>query len=129
MFTHLDRGSNLRRTLIATGVQCLQQAQGSSFMSSYAVVFFQAIGIQDEYRILVLLLFVQTIASAFAFYLPDRFGRRWLLIINAIVMALCMYAVSIIKGFSFADTSAGTKGAVAALFIWQFSAAAGWSSW
>ncbi|WYZ43751.1 hypothetical protein EsH8_VII_000187 [Colletotrichum jinshuiense] len=122
------KGSNLRRTLIATGVQCLQQAQGSSFMSSYAVVFFQTIGIQNEYEIIVLLLFVQTIASAFAFYLPDRFGRRWMLIINAIVMALCMYVVSIVKGYNFANNDAGTRGAVAALFIWQFSAAVGWSS-
>lgn len=98
-------------------------------MSSYAVVFFQTIGIQNEYEIIVLLLFVQTIASAFAFYLPDRFGRRWMLIINAIVMALCMYVVSIVKGYNFANNDAGTRGAVAALFIWQFSAAVGWSSW
>lgn len=35
-------------------------------MSSYVVVFFQMIGIQNEYQIIVLLLFVQTIASAFA---------------------------------------------------------------
>ncbi|ETS81532.1 hypothetical protein PFICI_06534 [Pestalotiopsis fici W106-1] len=122
------RGTNLRRTLIATGMQCLQQAQGSSFMSSYAVVFFQAIGVQNEYQIIVLLLFVQTIASAFAFYLPDRFGRRWILIINALVMAICMYVVSLVKGYSFANNQAGTNGAIAALFIWQFSAAVGWSS-
>jgi hypothetical protein len=72
---------------------------------------------------------VQTIASAFAFYLPDRFGRRWILISMAIVMALCMFVVSIVMGFSFTDNDSGLSGATAAVFIWQFATAVGWSSW
>ncbi len=31
-FFQIFRGSDLRRTLIAIGIQCLQQAQGISFM-------------------------------------------------------------------------------------------------
>lgn len=31
----------LRRLLIAVGIQCLQQAQGSSYMNSYIVSFLQ----------------------------------------------------------------------------------------
>jgi SP family sugar:H+ symporter-like MFS transporter len=127
--TIYHRGTNLRRTLIATGVQCLQQAQGSSFMSTYAVVFFQNLGIKDEYRIIVLLLLVQTLASAFAFYLPDRFGRRRILISMAIVMGLCMLFVSLIMGFSFANNAQGLNAATACVFIWQFATSIGWSSW
>ncbi|RSL94084.1 hypothetical protein CDV31_014443 [Fusarium ambrosium] len=73
-------GSNLRRTLVATGVQCLKQAQGDSFMSSYAVVFFQALGLQDVYKIMILFLLTMALSRAFAFYIPDRFGRRPILI-------------------------------------------------
>jgi hypothetical protein len=63
-------------------------------------------------------LFVKCIASGFAFYIPDRFGRRWILIITAVLMGACMFVVSIFKGSDFANTDADTKGAVAALFIW-----------
>jgi hypothetical protein len=38
------RGSNGKRTFIATGLQALQQAQGINFMGSYLVIFFQQLG-------------------------------------------------------------------------------------
>lgn len=98
-------------------------------MSSYAVIFFQTLGIKDEYKIIVLLLMVQTLASAFAFYLPDRLGRRLILISMAILMGLCMLVVSIVMGFDFADNDHGLQAATACVFIWQFATSVGWSSW
>jgi hypothetical protein len=73
------RGTNLRRTAIVVGVQCLQQAQGNSFIANYSVVFLQTIGIKDTYKITVLLYFVNLAAAGFAFYAADRLGRRKLL--------------------------------------------------
>ncbi|KAL2672680.1 hypothetical protein Neosp_013394 [[Neocosmospora] mangrovei] len=121
-------GSNLRRTLIATGVQCLKQAQGDSFMSSYAVVFFQALGLQDVYKIMILFLLTMALSSGFAFYIPDRFGRRPILIWSALLMGVCMFVVAGLKGFGLADSTSATKGATAALFIWEFALSVGWSS-
>lgn len=69
------------------------------------------------------------ISSASAFYLPDRFGRRWIMIFCALIMGACMYVVSGITGFGLADDANAMKGAVAVLFIWQFAMSVGWSSW
>ncbi|KAF7546714.1 hypothetical protein G7Z17_g8232 [Cylindrodendrum hubeiense] len=121
-------GSNLRRTLIATGVQCFKQAQGDSFMSSYSVLFFQSLGVQDVYKIMILFLLTMALSSGFGFYIPDRFGRRPILISTAALMGVCMYIVAGLKGFSLAESASATKGATAALFIWEFAMSVGWSS-
>jgi MFS family permease len=121
------RGSNLRRTAIVVGVQCLQQAQGSSFIANYSVVFLQTIGIKDTYQITVLLYVVNLAAAGSAFYAADRLGRRYLLLGAACVMAACMYAVAGITGYD--SNPESIKGALACLFIWQFAQALGWSSW
>lgn len=111
------------------GVQCLQQAQGSSFIANYIVVFFQVIGVKNVYEIMVLFLLTMPVGSAFAFYVPDRFGRRWVMIICAFVMAVCMFIVAGITGFGLKDNQTAMKGVLAALFLWQFAINIGWSSW
>lgn len=119
-------GTNLRRTAIATGMQCMQQAQGNSFTSNYAVTFLQAVGIQNEYTVLVLLTFTNMASSAFAFYFADKLGRRTLILGSAAVMAACMFAIAGITGY---DEQNSAAGALAGLFIWQIAQAIGWSSW
>jgi SP family sugar:H+ symporter-like MFS transporter len=127
-FLECFRGTNLRRTLICTGVQCLQQAQGASFMSSYAVVFLQQIGISDTYKIQVLLIFTMCISSAFAFYFPDKFGRRWIMIGSSLIMAASMFTVAGVAGYQ-PDNAEAMKGALGMLFVWWFIMAIGWCSW
>lgn len=72
----LFRGANLRRTLIAIGLQSLQQAQGVSFVSNYTVTTLLSLGINNVYTIVLVLYVVLLISSLGAFYLPDRVGRR-----------------------------------------------------
>jgi len=91
------------------------------------VVFLQAIGIADVYKVLVLLYFTNMAASAFAFYFADKIGRRPLLFGGACVMAICMFTVAAITGYD--NNPQSIKGALACLFIWQFVQAIGWSSW
>ncbi|KAH8897393.1 putative transporter [Thozetella sp. PMI_491] len=122
------KGPNLRRTLIATGVQCFQQAQGSSFMASYLVVFFQALNFTDVYKISVLFRFTMTAAVFCGFYIPDRVGRRWLMVICAVIMAGCLLAVAGIQDGSQANDYSLVQGALACLFIWEFIQGIGWES-
>lgn len=123
------RGSNLRRTLIGAGVQSLQQAQGSSFVLGYVVVFLQTIGIkQNSLQITVLLVFVNCMGASMAFYLVDKLGRRQCLFWGAVILGSCMFTVSgVVAGAG--DNQTAMKGALAALFIWYFVQAFSWSSW
>jgi MFS family permease len=122
------RGTNLRRTLIATGVQALQQAQGNSFIIQYAVVFLQTIGISNSYEILVYLYMVNCISSILAFHFVDRFGRRPLMIYGALLLSACMFVVAGLAGFH-SEQPWAQKGTLAVLFIWQFVQAIAWASW
>lgn len=121
-------GTNLRRTAIATGVQCLQQAQGNSFIMNYSITFLQQIGVGNEYKILVLLIFVNMASSAFAFFFTDKIGRRPLLLGGAVILCICMYAVAGVTGYDDSNSMA-LNGALAALFVWQFVQAICWGSW
>ena len=44
------RGSDRRRTLISVGMMCLQQAQGSAYMTNYIVLFLISLGMSDIFR-------------------------------------------------------------------------------
>ncbi|KAL4738267.1 general substrate transporter [Aspergillus similis] len=122
------RGTNLRRTLIATGAQCFQQAQGSSFMGSYSVLFVKSIGVKDVYKISILNSLVMAVASACAFYIPDRFGRRWILILSALLLGASMFTMSGVSNAGLAGNQAAANAALAFTFIWQFAMSIGWSS-
>ncbi|KAI1841937.1 hypothetical protein JX265_013052 [Neoarthrinium moseri] len=121
------KGTNLRRTLISAGVQCLQQAQGSGFIVQYSVIFLQTIGVTNSFEILIYLYFVNCISSVLAFHFVDRIGRRPLMIGGACILGLCMFVLAGLTGFHGGDAGA-QKGALACLFIWQFVQAISWAS-
>ncbi|KAI0130364.1 general substrate transporter [Xylariales sp. AK1849] len=121
------RGPNLRRTLISAGVQCLQQAQGSSFIVQYAVVFLQTIGVTNSFEILIYLYMVNCLSSILAFHFVDRIGRRPLMISGACLLSACMFIVASLTGF-YGDEPGAQKGALACLFVWQFVQAISWAS-
>ncbi|KAL4749563.1 general substrate transporter [Aspergillus terricola var. indicus] len=120
------RGANLRRTAIAAGMQCMQQTQGSGFMSNYLVVFLQGIEIADEYQTTVLMTFTNAMSYSFAFYFVDRLGRRPLILVSTVVMGAAMFAIAGVTGVG--DQGANASGALAGLFLWQIFQAIGWSS-
>ncbi|KAL3475235.1 general substrate transporter [Aspergillus californicus] len=121
------KGPNLRRTLIGTGMQCMQQTQGSGFMSNYLVVFLQGIGVTNEYRTSVLMTFTNMMSSGFAFYFVDRLGRRPLILVSTVVMGASMFAIAGVTGVENKEGS-NASGALAGLFLWQIFQAIGWSS-
>jgi sugar porter (SP) family MFS transporter len=124
-FLDCFKGPNLRRTLIGIGVQCLQPATGSAFVTAYIIVFLQTIGISDTYKITVLLYLIGFVGNFMNFYLSDRVGRRTLMLYCAMIMAICLFVIGGLTGY---DGSTGAKnGALAAMFIWNFIDSIGWS--
>lgn len=80
------KGSNGRRTVIAAGVQVFQQLSGNAFMSSYAVIFLKQAGLTNVFVISLGRVSMALAGATMGFYLPDKVGRRPLLIVSAFVM-------------------------------------------
>lgn len=132
-WVELFRGANLRRTLIAIGLQSLQQAQGVSFVANYVVILLIGLGIQNVYTIVLVLYVVLLVTSLGAFYLPDKVGRRtctcqvvtlcyfWLisvLIAGSISLSCCMAVIGAVATAFETPTGAYANLLVAALFLW-----------
>jgi SP family sugar:H+ symporter-like MFS transporter len=129
LLTSITSGTNRRRTLIAAGVQCFQQFQGAQFILNYIYIFLAEIGIKNTYQVGIYLYLVNLISAGCAFYMADKFGRRPLLAIGALVMCISMCVVGGLAGVAGAKTSGQQNGALAALFIWLAVQAVAWGSW
>jgi hypothetical protein len=98
-------------------------------MATYSVVYLKLLGVQDIYKIQILMSLTMALASGFAFYVPDRFGRRWLLIVTAVALWVSMYIISAIQASGYSSHASSQKTAAAFIFIWQAAMSIGWSSW
>ncbi|KAI9740153.1 MAG: hypothetical protein M1834_004731 [Cirrosporium novae-zelandiae] len=93
-FADCFRGSNVRRTLVAIGVQCLQQSQGGAFMNTYLVTFLNQIGIEDSLKINVANICTSLGGATLAFYFMDLLGRRIMLMGGSFFMCGLLWTVS-----------------------------------
>ncbi|KAK9318772.1 general substrate transporter [Lipomyces orientalis] len=113
------KGTNLRRTICAMGVQILQQAQGVSFIQNFIVVFMQQLGFSDSLRSNVLVTGCGFAVHIITFITFDKMGRRLSLIVGACGLAAMMLGVggTTAKGVQNLSTSA-QNGCVAMLVLW-----------
>ncbi|KAK8843942.1 hypothetical protein IAR55_006734 [Kwoniella newhampshirensis] len=117
-WVELFRGANLRRTLVAIGLQCLQQAQGVSFVSNYILITMIGLGIHNPYAIIVAIYSVLLVTSLGAFYLPDRIGRRPLLLVGSASGAIWMAVFGTISAVATVPTGNLANFLVASLFLY-----------
>uniref|UniRef100_A0A0B7KFS9 Major facilitator superfamily (MFS) profile domain-containing protein n=1 Tax=Bionectria ochroleuca TaxID=29856 RepID=A0A0B7KFS9_BIOOC len=85
------KGTNLRRTIIAIGVQILQQAQGNSFTTTYLVIFLKQVGVKEPLLINVAKMCCNFGATLLTFFLTDMLGRRPMLMGGSFFMAGLMW--------------------------------------
>lgn len=115
----LFRGTNLRRTMIATFLFVFQQWTGQQFFSAYANVFFISIGEAANaftYSLVVAILsLVLGIISAFLY---DRLGRRPMLVHLTILATVFMFIVGGL-GSKANPTVPELKAVVACLIIFK----------
>lgn len=117
--SYLDcfKGTNLHRTCIAMGVQCLQQAQGNSFISTYLVIFLQQVGIGDAQLIAIAFYACNLAGCILAFYLSDKVGRRPMLMGGALLLALLIWITSGLASWG-PKSFAAANGSVAAIMLY-----------
>ncbi|KAL8280303.1 hypothetical protein RQP46_007220 [Phenoliferia psychrophenolica] len=121
------KGSDLRRTLISVGIQCLQQAQGSGYMTSYIVLFLISLGMTNVFQVVMILYCVYLAGILFSFILPDYFGRRPMLLWGAVICASCLIIVASLNVGISPSTLASQKAALGLIFIWYFVFGLVWS--
>ncbi|KAI5459633.1 putative high affinity glucose transporter [Mariannaea sp. PMI_226] len=92
-----DAKSNLRRTILGTSLQMMQQWTGVNFIFYYSTPFLQSTGaISNPFLISLIFNLVNVLSTPVSFYTVERFGRRTILVIGAFGMLVCQFIVAIV---------------------------------
>jgi sugar porter (SP) family MFS transporter len=118
--------SNLRRTILGTSLQMMQQWTGVNFVFYFGTTFFQQLGtIQNAFIISLITTLVNVLSTPISFWTIERFGRRFLLLYGAVGMIVCQFIVAIIGTIKQGDDVA-TKVMIAFICIYVFFFASTW---
>jgi len=89
--------SNLRRTILGTSMQMMQQWTGVNFIFYYSTPFLQSTGaIDNVFLISLIFTLVNVCSTPISFYTIEKFGRRPILVWGALGMLICQFLVAII---------------------------------
>ncbi|RKK79347.1 putative glucose transporter rco-3 [Fusarium oxysporum] len=89
--------SNLRRTILGTSLQMMQQWTGVNFIFYYSTQFLQSTGaISNSFLISLIFTLVNVCSTPISFWTVERFGRRFILIAGAFGMLVCQFLVAIL---------------------------------
>nr|CAD1814647.1 monosaccharide transporters [uncultured fungus] len=140
-----DQKSNLRRTILGTSLQMMQQWTGVNFIFYYSTPFLQSTGaIKNTFLISLIFTLVNVCSTPISFYTVERFGRRPLLVWGAFGMLICQFLCAIIGvtiGFNHTHTDAAGNSiannisavnaqiAFIAIFIFFFASTWGPGAW
>lgn len=131
-FLDCFKGTDLRRTLIAVFVQCLQSGQGNGFMTTYYNTFLTQIGINNSQKWFIVSNLLQLVGITFSFYIPDIFGRRVVLFAGSFFLALLMYIVAGVASTGMDSdgtlSHSAAQGCIAAIILWYFFNGGCWGS-
>ncbi|KAL1902938.1 hypothetical protein Sste5346_000850 [Sporothrix stenoceras] len=139
--------SNLRKTILGTSLQMMQQWTGVNFIFYYGTPFLKSTGaVSDEFLMSVVFNVVNTLATPFAFWAVEKWGRRPLLLWGALSMLICQLIVATVGvtvGFNHSHPDASVPGGTAAdnikavnaqiafiaIFIFSFATTWGPGAW
>ena len=121
-----DNSSYLRRTVLGTSMQMMQQWTGCNFVFYFGTTFFQQLGtIQNAFLISLITTLVNVCSTPISFYTMERLGRRPLLIWGAFGMCICQFIVAIV-GTVKPDDDNAVKAMIAFICIYIFFFATTW---
>ncbi|KXL41311.1 hypothetical protein M433DRAFT_56930 [Acidomyces richmondensis BFW] len=89
--------SNLRRTILGTSLQMMQQWTGVNFIFYYSTPFLESThAISNSFLISLIFTLVNVCSTPISFYTVEKLGRRPLLVWGALGMLICQFLVAII---------------------------------
>lgn len=124
--------SNLRRTILGTSLQMMQQWTGVNFVFYFGTAFFTDLGtISNPFLISLITALVNLCSTPISFWTVEKFGRRPLLIWGALGMAVCQYIVAICGVTSVGKEPATVRAEIAfiCIYIFFFSSTWGPGAW
>jgi len=121
-----DSSSYLRRTILGTSMQMMQQWTGVNFVFYFGTTFFMQLGtIDNPFLISMITTLVNVCSTPLSFWTMERLGRRALLVWGALGMCICQYIVAII-GTVAPDSDVAVKIMIAFICIYIFFFATTW---
>ncbi|KAJ6459167.1 general substrate transporter [Mycena vitilis] len=89
--------SNIRRTIVGTGLQMAQQFTGINFIFYFGTSFFQTLGtIDNPFLISLVTTLVNVLMTPLSFWVIERFGRRRILLVGGVCMIICQFITAIV---------------------------------
>ncbi|KAK9316071.1 general substrate transporter [Lipomyces starkeyi] len=121
-----NRSSNLRRTILGTSMQMMQQWTGINFIFYFGTTFFQELGtISNPFLISLVTTLVNVCSTPVSFWAIEKIGRRPLMIWGALAMLVCEFIVAII-GVTDGKNPSAVKAMISFICIYIFFFASTW---
>ena len=118
--------SNLRRTILGTSLQMMQQWTGVNFIFYFGTTFFKDLGtISNPFLISLITTLVNVCSTPISFWAIEKVGRRPLLIWGALGMVVCQFIVAI-AGTVDGDNPTTVKAEISFICIFIFFFASTW---
>lgn len=122
-----NSSSNLRRTILGTSLQMMQQWTGVNFVFYFGTTFFKDLGtISNPFLIGLITTLVNVCSTPISFWTIEKFGRRPLLIWGALAMVVCQFIVAIVGVSSVGKEPAAVRAEIAFICIYIFFFACTW---
>jgi len=131
--------SNLRRTILGTSLQMMQQWTGVNFIFYYSTPFLKSTNaISNTFLISLIFTLINVLSTPVSFWTIERFGRRPLLIWGAFGMLICQFVVAsvgdtvgfnhthAVNGNSVANNITAVNAQIAFICIYIFFFASSW---
>ncbi|ATY64328.1 MFS monosaccharide [Cordyceps militaris] len=89
--------SNLRRTILGTSLQMMQQWTGVNFIFYFSATFLKSTGaVKNVFLTSMIFTIINVLSTPLSFWTVERFGRRSILLVGAAGMLVCQFLVAII---------------------------------
>jgi sugar porter (SP) family MFS transporter len=126
----MNPSSNLRRTILGTSLQMMQQWTGINFIFYFGTTFFtQLHTIKNPFLISLITTLVNVCSTPISFYIIERFGRRSIMIWGALGMLVCEFIVAIIGVTDSSPHAISAMIAFICIYIFCFATTWGPGAW
>ncbi|QGA16551.1 hypothetical protein EYB26_004218 [Talaromyces marneffei] len=93
-YSDLFRGSNLKRTLIAMGMNFFIQATGSPFTAAYGTLFVQSLNSLNPFDYSIMSSCINTFCCVLSITITDKVGRRPILLIGSALQIVWLFSMA-----------------------------------